>query len=429
MSWTGKQEQIDDLTRQLAEANRQLDISQAAGVIAVQVGEAIAEYTTTGEADQAARDMAYTQVLASEQQSITDEIRDGLLRTKRSELRAQCVQNEGPGISKELDAQFKADGTYDRERLGVQARVREEITEELKSKAKDQAAAEIDTPENRERFKAEIRPGVADLADVENFRRTRRQELEVKWREEVEADVNRQTADEEGARETEFKAQYEQDYRQTPKFERLREQTRTDLKNKWRDATIETVNAELKDEELTAILTEKARLAKEKLDRKNRATELLHQFEGAGIDVKAIENDSKITIELGEILMEKPKSDYGGYSDRPAQPVLHRSRVIILLALGDGRFQVLGDSLTSSKSKWESMLAIDEGVVISIGNLHSENGERTLGPRIRADVPLGYDDDTTTPSKFVGTPVQVANVIIDGVSAREILERKDASKS
>jgi hypothetical protein len=92
------------------------------------------------------------------------------------------------------------------------------------------------------------------------------------------------------------------------------------------------------------------------------------------------------------------------------------------MSLGGGRFSVEDDSLhtaTGAKSEYIRRDAIERGTVIVIGRKTSDAGAESLEPRVKADVPLYFDDDTSTPS-ITAAAYPVANVVVDGISARNI---------
>ena len=430
MPWVNGEElaALEAAKEQLDETQRQLRIAQAAGPIATEVAAAIDQFSSSGEPDEAALGAAQMFVLESKKTDIINGIKEGLLKTRQDELVTQMRKKEEPKLKPALDAELRDSGAYDRVAQEAEDEVRKTLRDQLLAEEKSRVTDELNSPASKQEIVAGLRTEIQNSDQMRTFRGEVSASLEKTWKGEVRADVQAAIETEERAREPEFKAAYETEYRGTDSARRHRADVKYRLEQDWRTATVEKVHEATGDEELGRLLDEKKQQAVEKLRRENRARELLTAFEGGGIDVSAIDRDSSVVIYLGEMRQELPERNHN-YGDKRDKPVLYSERTLTLHALGDNRFRVRGDSLKDSKSVWERAMSISDGTVISIGNLLSENGQHSLEPRLSADAHFHYDDDTTTPATFTEMAVPVANVMIDGIAAREVREVKSSNRS
>jgi|GEM_PF-2709196 len=410
-------EEYEALTNQVERLRTELRIAQNAGAIATDVEQVLTDFNESGQSEEAAKAAAIAEVSANHRDKIVRDQKAALLAERGEEFAAAYRSEEGPKIRTSLDAQFKTDGTYDGVREQVKGKVHDEVRAQVIGEERARLEAELDTPEARKAYADQIRDGIVKSSDVQAHREKVRKTLEQEWRKDVEDAVLADMRAKEAGREDDFKARYEETYRGSASFRDQRQTIRNRHEREWRDKTTADVAATLQDEELNALLAEKARLAKEQLDRQNKATELLRTFETSGIDMTAIEKGSKLTVQLGTV--SKARND--GYSNRLDS--LDCSRTLEFISLGNGKFKVRSDSISASKSPWERDLSLHEGQVLSLGNELSENNARTLEPYLAADTYLHYDNDTTTPAVFERMPVPVANVIIDTISARTFEKR------
>lgn len=414
----GDGERIRELTNQVERLQAELIIARSAGAIATDVERVLTYFNESGQPEEAAKAAAVAEVSASHKARLVETRKDALLAEKGEEFADTYRREEGPRIRATLDQQFRTDGTYETVSEQVQGKVNEEIRAEVISAEEARVRAELDTPETREAYTAQIRDGVARSADMQAFRQTVRAANEQVWKKEVEDSVSTGIQADEADREPDFKTAYEGVYRDSSAFKNRRDSVRAQLEREWRDATAATIAEKLGDEELRRLLDKKAQLAKEQLERETKAAELLRTFETSGINMTVMEKGSKLTVQLGTIT--KARNDgYGGNR----LDTLDCMRTLEFIVLGDGKFKVRSDSISTSKSPWERDIALKEGHVLGLGNELSENSNRVLEPYLAADTYLHYDDDTTTPSVFDRMPIPVANVIIDGVSARTFEKR------
>lgn len=338
---------------------------------------------------------------------------------------------KGPQIRDELDGLFRVDGTYDAVERDAATAVRLEIAQQLIDDRRERARTELDTDEARAAHEAEISDEIDQDPRVVNYRRALTGQLHGEWREEaiqtaiagVEHDVRATRPQIIGEITADFLASNEGQRR----IRAIKAQARSDAKN----ATIDRLLEDTQLGELRDAMADSAKIEAEKLRIKNNADQLALDFTNGGVNTDEISATTGLTIRLGAATTSGQ-----GYYNAQGQYVLKDVtnlvvyRDLSLTSMGDGRFRVDSDSLQSSQNPYAKHEAFPEGMVIRLGILEAttaEGGEikRVLRPRLKAGATLHYDIDDTTPEHFHSSHLTVGDIVINGVSAREI---KNAEK-
>lgn len=418
--------ELDSLRRANVHLQQQVADARFVGRVAMRVEAELSSPDVERAVGEEAEAVACIAVFEQERADMVQDLSARLQREKYDHYAAQFRSTEGVNIKPELDELFKTDGTYEAMRKKAEADVRTELQDEVLTEAKATCETELRTPEAIAELKAALREELKDSSELRHHRSQTRDILEAEWRAEALEMARQAITDEEKAREEEFKEQYAEDYKDGRYGQNHRQTVRNELEEKWRQSTIEEVAAAIKDEELQALLGARAEAEKAKLAKESKHQEILQNFEAGGIDVSDLEENSKVTIYLGEMNRVKQTEKFvnqRGYDDsrEVTVPVVDCQRKLVLTALAEGRFLVSSDSLLDASSPYARQHAIERGTVIVIGRKIKENKGETLDKIISADMPLYYDDDTSTP-EFESTLLPVANVKIDGVSARKFDE-------
>lgn len=425
----GKQQQIDQLSDELtqckgekAELEGRLRFAQATGRVATTAEVELLRIQELGLIDEDAETAAVAAVVAEEKDRLTTELAEQLERSEYDRYVSQYRSQEGPAILEGLRTQFQADGTFawirDKARSDVTAELEATALEELRAEAREQASS----PEEREAVRAKLREELKASPKLERDRAAIRAALEEQWRQEATVELRAEIREEEASKEEEFKAAYSEQYRTSDHMQRHRHRVRMELEDTWRQETAKEVAAAINDEELEELLGKRAAQEKAKLEKEVRSQQLLQEFEGRGIDISALPQDTRLEVFLGSVKTlkkeEEKTSVYGGSHKETIEiEGILCSRKLTLTSLGDRRFLVDGDSLLEDESPYARNDAIHRGTVITIGRKLIDRKQATLEPRLVADVPLYYDDDTEDPH-FTDMLLPVADVKIDGLSAR-----------
>jgi hypothetical protein len=414
------QQEAARLAQENARLQHNLELNAPVGRIALGIQREIQSADSQAFALEQAETMAYATVCDEEKQALTRELADELRQTRREEFTERMRLEHGPALRTTLDAQFTRDGTYAQVESDARKEVEGAIRGVLITQKRAEVEAELDTPESRAAIEQEIREELEGSTEMDEYRSDVRSARQDTWRAEVRASVTATIDAGEEAGEADFKERYEVEVRKSDATRRRRQSVRSNLEQTWREATDEKVAKALGDEELQALLTEKAEQAKEKLRRENHARELIADFEGLGIDVTQAEENTKIVVYLGSRGPVKvtEKDRYGDKSTVEKQGVICK-RKLTFTSLGAGRFLTEGDSLLNSESVYERNDCLQPGTIVVLGRKVRENGTEKLDYRLAADVPFFYDDDTTTPN-IVDTMLGIADVEINGISARDI---------
>lgn len=425
----GKQAIIENLEDQLAterrvnqELQRQLDVTGQVGRIATAVEAELGHIEEMGVTGEEAERAAQVSVFSTERAKLVKDTTEDLIDTHRDRYVADLCIKEGPAIRMNVDAELKANGTYAHIEAEERSKLEQNLRESLIAEQREKIVADLQSDESQAGLRFKVAEEVRGSGEMEKYTDTQRAQLEEKWAEEARAEVRQEIDDAETAREIEFKTAYKAQQIQTQRWKSYRESKRADLERNWSGVTSVELAAGIDDEELTLLLEQKARDAASELEKELHGKKLLGEFEGRGIDAGSLEQGTRLDILLGSIVDIKVKEDYRDYNGYPAQrdvtkPGVKCLRKLTLTACGEGRFTVDRDSLSESKSVYEQDNSIDSGVIVVIGRKVSENGDQKLEQRLVAGIPLQYDDDTTTPN-FVDTKVPIADVVINGVSAR-----------
>jgi hypothetical protein len=417
-------EALEDRARSLEIANSNLEhemrITRAANALIPLVEAQLGQITGTPDFDADVQERAVGIVAVERREELEAETARELVRTRGDEVYAQLQQTEGPAIRTRLHEQFTGDGTYERAERRVRGEFESGVRQELLAEQAAKVRAELDTPEGKEAYKQSILPEVMESPEMSEVRRTIRQELERGWRTEATEAAKTAIRAEEEAREEDYRIEYMRVYMDTHDGRNLRERTRRRLEEKWRDKSIEEIAALLEDEELQRLLGERAERARQELEKKNRAERLLADFEGAGLDMTTISAGSRLIVYLGSYGKKDQREEraYGGYETKQKLTVTCM-RKLEFVARGEGKFKVLTDSLHDSDNPWTKAATLPQGTILTIGDFVSENGVLSMTHTLTADAPFCYDTDSTDP-EFTTTPVNVANIKVDGVSARKV---------
>jgi hypothetical protein len=378
------------------------------------------QITGTPDFDADVEQKAVGVVAIQRREQLEDETAEDLVRTRGDEVYARLKERDGPALRTQLHERFGRDGTYDAAEQRVRADFDKEVRNELIAEKEQEVRAELDTPEGKAAYKEGILPEVLESDEMDRVRRVIREELERGWRGEAVEEAKELIHAQEEARQGDFMARERETYLGSWEGRELRERIRGGLEREWRDKSREEIAEALQDEELQRLLNERAERAKQELEKKNRAEKLLADFEGAGLDVTTISTGSRLVVYLGSYGTKdiREEARYGGYETKPKLTVTCL-RKLELVARGEGKFKLLTDSLHDSDNPWVKESALDTGTVLTIGDFVSEDGTVSMHHTITADAPFCYDTDSSDP-EFTATPVRVANIAVDGVSARKV---------
>mgnify|MGYP000473366584 CR=1 FL=1 len=363
-------------------------------------------------------------VMGAVKEQLTTELAAQIKDDKYDEFAAEVRIEEGPKIIVQLKDLFEADGTFDRLRAEAEDEVRAALQAEVLAEERAKIDTELGTLEYRSQMKDQIRTELLATDEMERYRAAEAERMRAAWIGEVQDEVHRQITQEEQGRETDFKAAHKAELLQSRWAANQRSAQRNGLEEKWKKKTTEEVAEQIGDEELMALLKERADLEKEDMRKRHEAARILAAFKGRGVNMDDLEKDTRVEIFLGEIknykVTEKYRDTYDYVREREAiKPGVACRRKLTLIAEGDGTFLVDDDSLLDSDSAYEQNDALHRGTIIKIGRRTSKNGEYKLENRVVADVPLYYDDNTEQPN-ITDATYPVANIRINGVDAIEI---------
>lgn len=420
-------EELERLRARDQEAERlahQLAIREPVGRIAIGVQQELETADSRGYVNAEAERIAQIAVFSAERQSMIEELAGELKRTRYDEYADRLREVEGPAIQKQLDEHFQTDGTY----ASIESKARSDVTAEIHSNVRAQKRAEIDTllstDEERQRISEDVREKVEGSEEIARYRKDVRSRLEAGWRAEVTVEVQDTVEREEMADEDAYKAEYAQQVRDTDMMKRKRADVRNRLEQDWRSKTVEEVASAIQDEELQDLLSTRAEREKERLRRESYAHDLVQNFESIGLDVSDVEEGTKISVLLGQLSTLKVKEQYkNSWNEVQTREVSKTGivcqRKLTFIALGGNRFMVGDDSLHNSASVYERNDALEHGTIVVLGRCVKENGQQKLEHRLAADVPFYFDDDTTSPN-IIDAQMSIADVSVNGISARGI---------
>lgn len=368
---------------------------------------------------------ALVAVVAEEKTRLSSELAVRVKGERYDELAADVRTTEGPRIIADLRTLFETDGTFDELRRDAERAVASELQQELIEAEKQRVTEELNDPEYREAIREQLKKDIKDLPELEAYRNNSRSVLENDWSEDLRVELEAEIEAEELGRKDEYKSAKKEELKTTRWANNLRESTRSRLQDEWGARTSEEVAAEVEDEELRDLLVEKANLEKESLKTEVAAQKLLRAFEGRGVETDSLVAGTRLEIFLGtikdyEVAAKVWSEYYQRHEDQQVvRPGVECRRKLTLLANEGGNFIVDDDTLLDSTSEYERNDALKRGTIIEIGRHIRHNGDESLEHRIVYNVPLYYDDDTSEPH-ITDAKYPVANIIIDGVSAKEI---------
>lgn len=434
MAFGRKQRQIEELSGQLGEC--QDEVSRLSGKLALEsvtgrlsdeVRKELAGMEAAGLLMEDAENAAFVAVIVAERGRLTTELSERLKKDEYDKLAAEFRVSEGPAILERLRELFTHDGTFEEVREEVKRDVSAGLQSELLERERESARQELSNPAVQQAFTAQKSEELKTLGAFVQVRADIRKELEEAWGKTVEAGLAADIRAEEEAREESFKAADLEKLRGGEKTQKFRDKVRAELEKEWKEKTPVQLEEMVRDEELAKLIANRVQLEKEKLARTNRAEEMIQHFDRRGVDVAKLEDGMRVEIYLGSYGPVKVKENYRdnhGY-DRERTVVVNKlacQRKLILVSEGKGKFIVQADSLRDAKSEYIRNDSLPRGTVIVIGRKVSENGEAHLENLLAADVPFYYDVDTSTPESITDAKLTVANIIIDGVSARKVDE-------
>lgn len=353
-------------------------------------------------------------------------------------FRAEQEVEVGPTIRKELDELFETDGTYALVREQAAADFKMELHQEVRDDYRAKVDAELREPEKKAQILRQMVEDMTDSGEAAGIRAQVISLLQSEWRGEAEQSLREQIHTEEVGGKEEYVEQFREQNLASRQMRSYIEEVRARLQKEWSVATLETLNAEVDEEEWRIVIAERiAQIAKEVEDQKQKlsAEQLLEAFTGKGIDTTKIPEGARVTITLGETAVFKRTRQvrsHSGYSNTEEYEAdgLFCDRSLRLTSLGDGRFIVNSDSLDGSSSPYERDHALPKDIVIVIGRVLKENGAQKFVRTVAADTRLYYDDDTTTEA-VIDSKLAVANIEISGTAARqvEVVEHRHGSNA
>lgn len=427
MAWidANERDRLEAAAARVPELEWQVAQNRLVGQLAIRVEQALATQQENGQIPDLAEEMAIATVASEMQSQLVEEQRDNLLREKRAEFTDSYRRQQGPIIRKQLEVEMSADGTFDRLREEVAAEQAASLRSDLEQTKREEYERAVQEPEAAAATLARIKEEYMGSSSAEELRLQVRADHEARCLDEAKAEGKIQIDAEEKERAEGFKDTYRQKFLKSEKAAQHRKAVRSRLEDEWRGKTAEDALAAIGDEESMKLVSEKARLAREKVGRQNRATELLADFESRGVDIAKLEAGDSLVLYLGETITESTRRNY----DYVTQTGIVYSRKLALVSRGEGKYTVRSDSLNDFDDPWIRSSALQGGLVITVGNRIVENGEERLEPYVAMDMTLYYDDDTTTPEVFHCMPVPVVNLEVNGVSARKIDFSRAKAKS
>ncbi|CAN5680725.1 hypothetical protein BH23PAT1_BH23PAT1_2580 [soil metagenome] len=408
---------VDGLTVRLAD-------EAAISDLATRIREELQDYERSPVLPDQALELARFAITQSEKARLTEE-EASRLQDREYERHASVFRaEEGPGITEALNEQFGRDGTYEAIRARAEQDTKIRLGDEAIERQKQKVLDELSAPEVQAEMRAEAEAEVAASAEIQRFRKTTRTQREDEIRTATVRKVKEDITKEEEAREDEIRANVAEQYKSSQDAKAFRARKRQGLESEWSEKAIDEVAKQISDEELLDLLQARATRAREKIIREEKAADILKQFESTGVSTATLEEGSRLDVYLGAVVtndIERQTKDTWGHTRRTTEQerVLKYQRKLTLSCQGDSRFVVDGDTLLQSHSAYELDNAIPRGTIITLGRKVTENGDERLEPLVVADVPLYYDDDTSTPH-IVDAKLPIANIHLDGVSARAV---------
>ncbi len=429
MAWNRKYHAIEALTaerdglqQQVADLSAALDAERAVGEVADLARTEVESEAFQINVREDALSLASVAVVAAERRRLTEELSERLQDEEADRLAAEFRQTEGPKIKTTLTELFESDGTFDRIRDDAEAAVRADLQSEVLTDMKAEVLGELSKPEVQESIKERLREQIAASDEIEAYRDSVRRNNEDRWIDEVEQQVKDEVDTEERAREQAFKTTYAEQFRASDYVTRRRDTLRRDLEGEWTSATEEDVLGQIDDEVLSELARKRAAILTEQAEVEVAAMGLLKKFESTGLDTSEITEGSTLSIFMGDVKMfNTTEKDRYGYDTEVTKKGIECKRQLDLTALGDGKFVVDGDSLLDSDDEYRRNDALHRGTVIMIGRKVRENGEAELGPKVVADVPLYFAEDTEAKT-LIDSLLPVANITLNGVKARQDIE-------
>lgn len=371
------------------------------------------------------------ELVVEAEEQLRARIKAALLERHGARIAMQLKTERGPGILEELDELFETDGTYADIEDSVLAQIRREAAADLIEAHHVKIRSEVDNPDTKAKYQAEIAdevaadPRVVDFAEA--FEASKREEWYGEAIELAIAEAEHGILKNKASIVAEIVQQYRQSWDGRNRLDRARNDARSSVEALAVTDLLEKTGSQ----ELADALKERARLETEQLNQANIAERLRLAFTNGGIDTQKILKDTAVTILLGTTTDKQVEyTTPNGYHSTKRAPVLIVHRQLTLTCLGEGRFRVDSDSLQASDNPYARAGAVAEGSVISVGMLvlahdAEKPNSRVLSQLLKAGATLQYDTDTSTP-EFTDTLLPIGDVVIDGTSARglEYIEMK-----
>lgn len=423
-------EDLEQLDTEISELRERVERYERAGGFAVRLIEGLELYEASASTEEEALAMAAVVIEGEEKERIRTQLSQRIIERRRGELAHEYAAKNGGAIMKEIKELFETDGTYEALASEVEEEIRAQLTKEViaQKKAEIEAALRSDISTIQEEMGEEyMRSEEANL-----YRLNKRGELEAGWKADVSARVLDQITQEELDRKADFMAEYREKVLANEGWmSKKREEIRTKFETEWKELTVDEIVARINDEELTALVEKNKAAELEKARAQDRGRELADEFMRSGIDPTRLLAGDQLYIYLGNFATEvrdenKTARDRYGESRTTVvkvnKKVVTYARKLELTARGDGVFVIDKDTLSDSRSPYETQAALPQGSMIEVGrrliNGHDDGFEARLAADVNLIVVKENLEDKTVHTPIIDTLLPVADVRINGTSAR-----------
>ena len=397
----------------------ELAAAQAVGRIANYATEVYTAAANSGEIMISAEVDAQQIVTQRLMDQATGEQTNQLLTAKEREYRRNFGPTQLTELRTILDTTFAADGTY----TAIDQKVRDDFATTVGDELKVAKTAEIEAILNAEDVRAaevaRIRAQMTNDGTFAKMLKDRQAELEPDWKAEAVAAAKEEIKASLLAGKTDFIDKTKKDWRGSTQGQRFEEQKRKALEQQWNKEGLAEVATELQDEVLLQVLQQRRDREGAAVIRQEQYASLLEDFGRGGIDTTKLPAGTPLTVQFGAVVpkVTEVSDGYGGRKKK-SEPQLLCDRELKLTALGEGKFVVDGDSLADADNTYIRNDSVRPGTVLHLGRELLETGKPALHPHIQNGVPLAFDDDRSD-SRMSSSIMPVANVLVDGVSARD----------
>jgi hypothetical protein len=432
MAWINAEEEIAlraDSAR-LAEVEpllrRLQDIQRISGGVAHLAQVEVSNLLESGQIEDDAEPIAVAGVVSQERARLTEEKARELRDNHGKEYAAKFRATEGSVIEQKLREKYESDGTFELIQSRVEDDVIEAIDAEVRREEEERLRVLLGQPEQRERIKQERLELLRTGEEGEKIRLDTRATLEQEWDEEILNELKATIMEEENCREQDYKTNRRDAFASSRSINSFREETRAKNEAAWAEATLEDLKDAISDEESERAIALRVLQEAIKADEQEKlmtAKELLTKFETTGIDTSDFSEGQVVSLYLGKNRVEQrtqrvKRRGSSYYDDVPyAAKVVDCSRMITVVALGDGKFAVKDDSMNNSSSPHDKRAALPNGTVVTMGMKLIVDRKDTYTQKLVAGAELLVDDNTTD-DEVISTHERLADVTVNGVSAR-----------